>query len=219
VRNPDLPCDGSLSDIASVPDHDHVRWIGGSPCAGKSTITRHLAKAGHLARYHCDDHFERHSGELAGTSAAFARILNRTDEDRLSLPIAEQVEDEFLAYREEFPLILRDISDFSGPVIAEAAALLPELLASISIPRDRAVWIVPTEEFQRWHYRQREWAWNMLAATTDPARLFDRWMQRDAAYARLVADQARALDYHIIVVDGSRPIESIQAEAASILGL
>ena len=34
----------------------HVYWIGGSGCAGKSTIAKKLAAQYHLAIYHCDDH-------------------------------------------------------------------------------------------------------------------------------------------------------------------
>ncbi|WP_328475652.1 hypothetical protein OHA21_19885 [Actinoplanes sp. NBC_00393] len=81
--------------------------------------------------------------------------------------------------------------------------MLPELLAGAGVPRDQAVWLVPTEDFQRHHYRQRTWARDLLAAAPDPEAAFDRWMQRDALFARRVAVQARNLGYPIIIVDGT----------------
>ena len=50
---------------------DHVTWIGGSPCSGKSTIAALLADRHGLRRYDCDAAFER-------TCAAPPRTPNRT---------------------------------------------------------------------------------------------------------------------------------------------
>jgi hypothetical protein len=160
--------------------------------------------------YHCDDHWERHAEVLSSRSHWFSELVGRSTEDRLRLPIERQVEDEFDAYRLEFPLVLEDLDQIEGPVIAEAAALLPELLAGHDIPRNQAVWLVPTEDFQRQQYGQRAWAWGMLRETSDPCLLFDRWTQRDAVFAAAISRQAESLGYRVIVVDGSEPIETIE---------
>ena len=198
---------------------DHVRWIGGSPCAGKSTLSNLLINRFPLTLYSCDDFFDQHCSELAATTEICQSILQGSHPERLVLPVNAQVELEFAAYREQFALIQRDIASMGSPVLAEGAALLPELFAGQNIPQSHAVWIVPTEAFQRTMYRQRDWAWSMLASAPDPERLFDRWMQRDAEFSRMVARQARELGYRVITVDGTRPVEAILREVIEHFGL
>ena len=95
--------------------------------------------------------------------------------------------------------------------MVEGAALLPELLAARRVPPEEAVWIVPSEEFQRSHYRRREWAWPLLAGLDDPEAAFDRWMRRDIRFAERVAEQAHDRGYRVIVTDGSVPAAGLAA--------
>ncbi|WP_433073314.1 hypothetical protein ACQP1P_25350 [Dactylosporangium sp. CA-052675] len=184
-----------------------IWWIGGAPCSGKSTVAGLLAGARDLPLYSCDDAFERHGGPT------FDRIRAMSVGDRLAQPVEVQVEDVFRLGREQFPAILAELPETG---IAEGAALLPELLDAHGVPRDRAVFVVPAEEFQRRQYRRREWARELVAGTADPEGAFDRWMERDATFARLVADQARDLGYPVVTVDGSEGAEDIAA-AVSVL--
>ena len=39
---------------------DHVTWLGGSPCSGKSTIAALLADCHWRCRYDCDAAFDAH---------------------------------------------------------------------------------------------------------------------------------------------------------------
>lgn len=181
-----------------LADLTGVRWIGGSPCSGKSTVAAALG----LPVYSCDAAVDRHTA-MAGAAdgPTLTKVAAMDVADRLDQPVAVQVDDVLRLYREQFPLVLADLA---GPraVVAEGAALLPDLLAGLGVARDHAVWLVPTERFQRHHYRQRAWAHELLAGTADPAGAFDRWMRRDAAFARHVAGRARALGYRVVVVDG-----------------
>lgn len=43
-----------------LTDFDQIYWIGGSPCAGKSTIAQTLADCYHPHYYQCDSWFEAH---------------------------------------------------------------------------------------------------------------------------------------------------------------
>ena len=193
-------------------------WIGGSPCSGKSTVAGILATSRSMRLYSCDDAFERHAaavGPAAGPT--LKKVTAMSFDDRLAQPLEVQVGDVSRLYREEFPLILQDLSDTGEPILVEGAALLPELLADRNVPADRAVWMVPTEDFQRRHYRQRTWASDMLASTVDPERAFIRWMQRDAAIALLIADHARELGYPVITVDGTADAAGIAAAVDDLL--
>jgi dephospho-CoA kinase len=182
---------------------DDVVWIGGSPCSGKSTVARTIAASRNVPLYGCDDAFERHAAMIEPAAGpTLKKVTAMSVADRLAQPIGIQIDDVFRLYREEFPLIVQDITETGGPMIVEGAAVLPELLAANEVPPHRAVWIVPTVDFQRFHYRRRPWARDLLAAVADPEQAFERWMQRDAAFATIIARQAHDLGYHVMTVDG-----------------
>jgi 2-phosphoglycerate kinase len=187
---------------------DDVRWIGGSPCSGKSTVAAMIAAARRVAVYSCDAAFDRHT--LTG-GPTMRKVAALGIGDRLAQPIETQVDDVLALYREEFPQILQDLADRPDTPVVEGAALLPELLAARQVPPQEAVWIVPSEEFQRSHYRRRQWAWPLLAGLNDPEAAFDRWMRRDIRFAELVAEQAHDHGYRVIVTDGSVPAAGLAA--------
>ncbi|MEV8437319.1 hypothetical protein AB0425_08100 [Actinosynnema sp. NPDC051121] len=187
-----------------------ITWIGGSPCGGKSTIAGLLATALGGTVYSCDDRVGRHAASTPG--GVLAELVSCPVGVRLARPVERQVVDVLAGYREQFPLIVRDVRAISGPVVVEGAALLPELVAGAGVPAARAVWLVPTPEFQVRHYERRTWARELLRDVPDPDRAFRRWMRRDARFAVVVAEQARALGYRVIVVDGSRSAAEVFAD-------
>jgi len=134
-------------------------------------------------------------------------------------PVDDQVEDELALYQEQFPMILSDLAgSVDRVVVAEGAALLPECVAPLITDPRQAVWIVPTEAFQRRTYRTRgPWVEQVLSRCSDPAECWERWMARDAAFALRVAEQANTLGLRVIWVDGSRGIDAILAETQSWL--
>ncbi len=71
----------------------------------------------------------------------------------------------------------------------------------------RAIWVVPTAEFQRYHYSRRPWTADILKDTSDPARAFDNWMQRDIRFAQQIHHNASNLGLRVLVVDGQRSLE------------
>jgi hypothetical protein len=195
-------------------------WVGGSPCSGKSTIVDAMCRDYGLQAYHCDEHWERHvSLATPAREPCMSRLRTMTWDEIWSRDVPVQVEDELGIYREEFPLILTDLDDM--PVFAaivEGAALLPELVAPQITDRRQAIWIVPTEEFQRRVYRTRgPWVDLILAACSDPEAAWEQWMARDAAFALTVADQASALGLKAIWVDGQEAVEQVRVRVEAWL--
>lgn len=187
-----------------------VFWLGGSPCAGKSSIADRLAEAHDLTVYRCDNAFYRHAEVVTpAAQPVFARLARASCDEVWMRSVARQIEEEMTLYREEFPLILADLAGLPStrPIIAEGAALLPDLLDRLGVVWGRAIWVVPTETFQREHYSRREWRHNVLKECAAPDRAWQNWMDRDAGFARSVAREARRLGFRILVVDGSRSIE------------
>lgn len=204
----------------SSSDFQNIIWIGGSPCAGKSSIADAIAAERGWAVYRCDDEVERHA-QLADPvrQPVFTR-LNRLSCDELWMrPLDRQVAEEFAFYRDQFSLILDDLARFPSDrtVIAEGAALLPDLVDPAAVARHRAIWIVPARSFQLEHYAKRTWPANTLSQCTDRAAAWANWMERDIRFARAVASSARALACPLLVVDGLHSLEDNIASVARCL--
>jgi 2-phosphoglycerate kinase len=195
--------------------------IGGSPCSGKTTITNQIAETYGFSTYRCDDAYFEHAKELTTEQPVFSRLVNTSSEAIWMRPVPQQIEEELAIYREEFPFIVRDLRYLaqSGPVIAEGAALLPSLVATLGIASHRAIWIVPTEEFQRYHYGQRDWRHDVVKDCSNPERAWENWMARDAGFARRVAAEARDHAFALITTDGSASIETNLAIVERHFGL
>lgn len=196
-------------------------WVGGSPCSGKSTIVEALCSRYGLAAYHCDGHWERH---VRMAERSLQPLMHRQREmswDQIWMrDVSVQVEDELAIYREEFPMILDDLSRMppGRPVVAEGAALLPELVAPLLSDAHQAIWIVPAEEFQRQAYRQRgPWVQQILSECTNPQAAWENWMARDAAFARRIANQAISRRLALICVDGQRTVDQVSAQVEAWL--
>jgi hypothetical protein len=196
-------------------------WVRGSPCSGKSTIVRALSTDHGLSAYHCDDHWVRHV-HLADVSSRPHMVSLRTmtwDEIWMRV-VSAQVEDELACYREQFPLILSDLDTLppDAPVIAEGAALLPECVAPPLTDMHQAIWIVPTEEFQRRTYKSRgPWVGEILRQCSNPAEAWERWMARDAAFAQRIVAQASSLSLQVLLADGRRTIPEMRTLAEAWL--
>jgi hypothetical protein len=207
--------DGNLARLA------HVTWIGGSPCAGKSTVADALAAHG-MTVYRCDDAFYEHMKVVVlEHHPVFHRLAHASCDEIWMRPVARQVAEEIALYREEFPLILADLLALPAdrPIVAEGAALLPELIAGLGIDRERAIWMVPTEAFQRKHYGRRAWRHDVLRACSAPEVAWENWMRRDAGFAREIAAQVEYRGFRLITVDGHRSLAEMERDVARALGL
>ncbi len=200
----------------------HVTWLGGSPCAGKSTIADRIAAEHDMTVYRCDDAFFAHAERLTPESRpVFSRLAQASPDEVWLRPVRQQIDEEIELYREEFPMIIEDLLSLPSdrPLIAEGAALMPELLHSLGIADYRMLWMVPTEAFQRHHYGQRAWRHEVLRKCSDPERGWENWMRRDAGFAREIARQASECDLKLITVDGSRSINDTYADVTGWLNI
>jgi len=200
-----------------VRDISRVLWMGGAPCAGKSSIADLLAAQYGWQVYRCDDAYPVHTERATPDEQPLLYRFARMSWDEIWMrPVHVQVKDEIAVYREQFPLILDDLARLApGPVIAEGAALLPEFVAEVLTDSWRAVWVVPTADFVWTRYRQRgEWVDGILQQCGDPEECFRRWMERDIAFAEHAAAGAAARGWRVIWVDGSRSIQEHAQEVA-----
>jgi hypothetical protein len=194
-------------------------WIGGSPCAGKSSVAALLAGRHGLSLFACDDGAPARMARMSGRGLAARDELAGLDTCvRLARSPRSQVELVLAFYAEQIPFLLGELPD-DPPLLVEGADLLPSLLAGAGVPVDRSVWIVPTAEFQLRHYGERPWVGPYLASCPDPAAAFDSWMRRDILYARYVRLTAERLGGRVIVVDGEQTIEQTASVVEQHFGL
>jgi adenylate kinase family enzyme len=198
----------------------HVLWMGGSPCSGKSSIAEALADRYGLVLYRCDDAFWEHSERVdPGRHPTFHKLAQMTWNEIWTRPVDVQIADETRCYHEEFDMILDDLLAYpkATPVLAEGAALLPDLVSGLLLDRRRAMWVVPTVTFQRAHYtpEQRPWMKDILKQCQDATQAFQNWMDRDAGFARWVSTRARELGLELMEIDGERTIEQNAERAAN----
>ncbi|MEZ4620705.1 MAG: hypothetical protein R2867_35060 [Caldilineaceae bacterium] len=197
-------------------------WLGGSPCSGKSTIAEALATQYDLTYFSCDnrlwDHVATGDPNLQPT---LARLHTMSSDEIWLEPVAAQVDRVFAIDREEFPLLLADLQALATdhPILAEGAALMPELVMQNAVWRTRAAWVVPTPSFQRHYYERRAWVADALKACSDPAQAFANWMARDEAFAAYITQTATAAGLPLLTVDGSHTIVDNTTWVATQLGL
>ena len=181
-------------------------FIGGSPCSGKSTVCDVLADRHGLRVYHCDDHYDAHlSRAHSGWSLAQFQRLSWL-EAFTTRSLGWMIADELSANHELAAFALEDVGAIGSDVIAEGMPFMPDVMASLQ-PRANAVYIVPSRAFQRRHYIEREWEQGLLATTSDPKSVFERWMARDESNAHFVQARASALGFAVLEVDGRLSIE------------
>lgn len=192
-------------------------WIGGSACAGKSTLARRFAEQHGYALYACDEHTKDHLQRItAEAQPAMHRVSRMTmNEVFYTRKVAEQLNTYIEYLQEDFRYVLGDLADGgSGPVVVEGNQLLPALVEPLLGQKDRAIWVIPSESFQREQYSKREWIHGLLQATEDPEHSFNQWMKRDALFAQKVKGEAEERKLKVLEVDGSRTLEQNYNELA-----
>lgn len=200
----------------------HLYWIGGSPCAGKSTVAQALANRYNLYYYQCDTWFAAHQRRASPIQQPTLQRLAALSCDEIWLPpVAEQLARVQTIYREEFAMILDDLRalPMDRPILVEGAALMPQLLLPYLPRRQQAIWLTPTPAFQRSHYAQRPWIHDVLRTCTDATQAFQNWMARDEAYAAWISAQATAAGLRLLAVDGQQTCDELTVLVAAWFAL
>ncbi len=199
-----------------------IYWIGGSACAGKSTLATMLADKYEMALYSCDEHFNEHLKNISPiTNPAMYKVSTMNANEAFYLrDIEEQLNVYKQSFIEDFQFVINDISNSNtSSIVVEGNQLLPSLVYPYLNKNQKAIWIIPTDDFQKKYYKKRDWLQGVLESTEDPAVSFDNWMKRDALFAKFVNQEVNYLKLQFLQVDGSKNIEENFNYIESILGL
>ena len=194
-----------------------VLWLGGSPCSGKSSISEIIASRFSLDVYRVDEAFESHAQRFDPLRhPALTKWSKSSWNQRWMQPVESLVQEVIACYREHFTLVLEDILSLPNrkSLLVEGTALLPAQVASVLSRQRRAIWLIPSADFQRAHYSRRDWVPGILAQCSKPEEAFHNWMERDMRFARWIEAEASATHLSLLRVDGNRTIEQ-NAEAVA----
>jgi 2-phosphoglycerate kinase len=195
---------------------DHVFWLGGSACSGKSSVARLVAAELGLTLYACDDHFEEHRRRAdPARHPWFHRLMDAPMEELWAQPAAVQADELLRFYQDEFEMVFEDLAALPGPVLAEGVGLLPERVAAVCPDPRQAVWLIATPDFRRRIYPERgPFVRDLLSRCADTEQVFSRWMERDDRIAGRLAGDARRLGLEVITVEGGQSLQETARRVA-----
>ncbi len=132
----------------------------------------------------------------------------------------KQCGEAILYYKEIIDYILDDLNQLKyNGIITEGAAYLPEIMKKLNIPKNRYISITPSETFQIYHYKQRDWINLFLEGCSDKEKAFSNWMNRDILFAKEMQKQCKEFMYTSIVNDGIMTVEKMVSFISKHFGL
>jgi hypothetical protein len=169
----------------------HVLWIGGASASGKTAVAARIARRHGLRLYNADTRTWVHRDRaIREGNAAALRWEAMTPEERWTVSPGEMLE--MSLHRERGPMVVDDLQALPrSPLVVAEGTTLP---AGAVVDRSRAVWLIPTTDFQQARLEKRELA-------QGPRVL----------YLLLTEAIAREADEHgvrTLPVDGSRSIDA-----------
>ena len=197
--------------IPGYPQRDDLLLVGGSSCAGKTTMCRALAEQYGIRCFSIDDHLGEytHKGQENGLPICLHQEQLSPEEFWMRDPI-KMCEELIGFYREIFPFVMEDLRGAAqeGPLIAEGIALMPELVMQElpgltgTVPPHSVEYVcmVAEESFQVQHFRERDWVPLLLDGCRDQEKAFSNWMKREKLFAEHVRQTAEHLGCRVIMI-------------------
>jgi hypothetical protein len=192
----------------------HVLWIGGSPCAGKTSISDRLAQTYQLQVYHFDRTEREHiARRIAQGDARLTAFLSQSMDERWLKRSPEVMAQSVISFwTERFHQVLEDLLALpqAPGIIAEGPGLFPECVFPCLSHPHQAIWLVPTDAFCT-AIRQHRHAAGIdgFQQTSDPERAVRQLIERDHLLARYVKQQTEALHLPLYEVDGNRSLDEM----------
>lgn len=181
-----------------------ILFIGGSPCSGKSTVAERISNEYGAYYFKVDDFLQKFI--VMGAKKEYPTCKHIADMSYNEIWMRDpliQCEEEFRIYEEISEFIFDYLEKIDADfIITEGAAFTPGIMKKYS-PK-YYVSLVPTPEFQIYHYKKREWIKYVLKDCSNKDIAFDNWMNRDILFAKQVKAECDDDGFVCIINDGKK---------------
>lgn len=198
-------------------------WICGGQWAGKSTVSRLLARRHGITVYHYDFHDARaHQDRRIAHRVRNGSPVEDPDPEAVWVETTPErmAADTIAGFPTRFAWALDDLRALvSGrPILAEGWGLRPELVAPLLDSPRRMIVLVPTDEFREHQLRVLPRAGAVTQRVSDPERAQRNRIARDRLVAEDAVRSATELGIRVLRVDGSKDAEAIADVVAEHFG-
>ncbi|WP_394362928.1 hypothetical protein [Amycolatopsis sp. SB7-3] len=198
-------------------------WICGGQWAGKSTVSRLLARRHGITVYHYDFHDARaHQDRRIAHRVRNGSPVEDPDPETVWVETTPErmAADTIAGFPTRFAWALDDLRALvSGrPILAEGWGLRPELVAPLLDSPRRMIVLVPTDEFREHQLRVLPRAGAVTQRVSDPERAQRNRIARDRLVAEDAVRSAERLRIRVLWVDGSKDAEAIADVVAGHFG-
>ena len=184
-----------------------IYWLGGSTCAGKTTISNVLSANYGFTVYHCDEYWGQHIEKSnAQEHPNLNKITKASWKDILSMDVEEYLNWATGSFSEEFGMILEDLVKLSDdkPILVEGINLLPKLIKDEIVNIDHAIWLIADEAFYIKHQMKRKEFFERIKECSNQELALQNYMNDDLAYGKYIFNDAKKHDLKVIeIVNGS----------------
>ena len=185
-------------------------WLGGSTCAGKTTISNALSVKYGFTVYHCDEYLVKHI-EKSNTQEHpnLNKIAKTSWNDILSMNIEEYLNWTTGSFREEFDMILEDLYQLPDdkPVLVEGINLLPNIIKEEIVNINHAVWLVADESFYIKHQMNRKELFERIKQCSNQEQALQNYMSNDLAFGKYILNETKRLGLNVIKTDNESDIK------------
>ncbi|MBV8941923.1 MAG: hypothetical protein JO342_19390 [Solirubrobacterales bacterium] len=202
---------------------DHIRWVGGGPGAGKTTVACRLAEHRGLSIYAADAAIGVHASRLSASAAPLLdrfRLMSMDERWVLRKP-GEMFRTFPWFHGEGFDLLIDELGSLPTDriTLVEGFRLLPHLVAPLLSEPTHAVWLIPTPRFRRAAFAARGEPAAFWLRTTDPQRALANLLARDELFTEAIAADAARNKLMTTSVDGKQSVDAIVTAVAKQFGL
>ena len=196
-------------------DLQHVYWIAGGPCAGKTTVSGILAKSYGFTLYEGDkhafgDHWERVTPEKHPDRYM---MKSRTQKEGSGTWFFEDSIEEIIQRlldlgREDFEMVIEDLYQLPGNknILVDTFAGVTELVYKMTSPQ-KVIFMVAEEEFQRDVWSKRDWVKEYLKASSDPKKTLKNFIDSNLEFTKYIVENVRNIGGKLIITDKNSSIE------------
>jgi 2-phosphoglycerate kinase len=186
-----------------------VYWIGGSTCAGKTTISNALSAKYGLTVYHCDDYIGKHIDKSNAQEHPNLNKITKTSwDDILSMNVEDYLNWTMGSFIEEFGMILEDLYKLSDdkPILVEGINLLPQLIKDNIVNINHAVWLVADETFYKEHQMKRKELFERVKECYNQEQALQNYINDDLAFGKYILNDAKMLNFKVIEIGNESDI-------------